>query len=452
MTGVQSSRGSWNSQLGFVMAAAGSAVGLGNIWGFPNQVASNGGAAFLLVYILCCFTVGYPVMVAELAIGRSTKKNPVGAFKLLSPGSIFTPLIGMWGVLCGVMIMAFYIVLAGWTFGFIFEQSAGLIGMSNLKAQLSDLSNGHKNALFSSLFIIITVWIVTRGVRSGIERAAKTMMPSLILLLVCMIGFVIFQKGATEGLLLYLKPDLSKINSTLIVSALGQAFFSLSLGMGALITYGSYMDRRQNIPRAAALVTLSDLSIAFMAGLLIIPAMYVAQANQVQILDDQGSLISSTGLVFSVLPNLFDSLGWLGTIFGILFFVLLSIAALTSTISLLEVPASYLIDEWGLSRRKASVGAGTCVGAISIFVAYSPETIGLMVSVFNDFGLPLGGLLICLFLGFVWTSKSALTEMESGCPGLRDGTYGKAWSICVRYICPTLILAVLCHKFGILAV
>ena len=173
------------------MAAAGSAVGLGNIWGFPNQVASNGGAAFLLVYILCCFTVGYPVMVAELAIGRNTKKNPVGAFKLLSPGNIFTPLIGMWGVLCGVMIMAFYIVLAGWTFGFIFEQSAGLIGMSDLKAQLSDLSNGHKNAFFSSLFIVITVWIVTRGVSSGIERAAKTMMPSLILLLVCIdeVGF-----------------------------------------------------------------------------------------------------------------------------------------------------------------------------------------------------------------------------------------------------------------------
>ena len=344
------------------MAAAGSAVGLGNIWAFPNQVAANGGAAFLLVYLACCFAVGYPLMVAELTIGRHTRRNPVGAFRALVPSSRLYPLIGFWGVLCGIGIHAFYNVIAGWTLSYVFEEVTYAAGVTRLSQVLSDLSHGHKNALFSCLFLAATVTIVAGGVSSGIERATKTMMPALVVLLLIMIAFVIFQEGSRQGLRLYLQPDLSKISPRLVLNAMGQAFFSLSLGIGTLITYGSYLNRKQNIPRAAAYVTGADISIAFLAGLLILPAMFVAQRSGIQIFDEQGNLVSSTGLVFDTLPNLFHSLGMVGVVFGLLFFVLLSIAALTSTISLLEVPVAYLVDEWGIERHRAAVGMGIAGG------------------------------------------------------------------------------------------
>lgn len=408
------------------MAAAGSAVGLGNIWAFPNQVASNGGAAFLLVYLVCCFSVGYPLMVAELTIGRHTGRNPVGAFRALAPGSRVYPLIGFWGILCGVGIHAFYNVIAGWTLGYVFEEVTYAAGATGLSQVLSDLSHGHKNALFSCLFMTATVMIVAGGVSSGIERATRTMMPALLLILLTMIVYVIFQEGSREGIRLYLQPDLSKINPRLVLNAMGQAFFSLSLGIGTLITYGSYLNRKQNIPRAAAFVTGADISIAFLAGFLIIPAMFVAQRSGIQIFDDQGNLVSSTGLVFNTLPNLFHTLGPVGAVLGLLFFVLLSIAALTSTISLLEVPVAYLFDEWGIERRRAAIGMGMVGALLSLFVAYDPSWIDPLVNVFLNVGLPVGGLMICLFLGFVWKTQPALTEIEEGRSGTLTGSFWEA--------------------------
>jgi len=448
-------RGSWNSKLGFVLAAAGSAVGLGNIWGFPTKVATEGGAAYLVVYLICTFLIGFPVMVAELAIGRKSGKNPVGAFKALSSNKFF-PLVGLWGVICGVMILSFYTVIAGWAFGFAFEEifyylasleplkdlfwSTFSTDMKWFADTLTDTGNGWKNAIIASAFMFGTIKIITGGISDGIEKATKFMMPLLITIIVIMIGYVLTQPGASEGVREYLFPDFSKINTKLIFSAMGQAFFSLSLGMGALITYGSYLNKKENIPQAAAFVTLADVGIAFLAGLLIIPAMYVAKNAGIDIfVGDQ--LASSTNLVFQILPALFHTIGGaVGLILGVVFFLLLSIAALTSTISLLEVPVSFVIDEYEVPRKKAAWSVGLGVLVVSIIVAFNPALIGTFDYIFNNLGLPIGGLLTCIFVAFVWKTDSAIAEMEFGFAGIRQTIFSKVWPFFIYAICPLAIL------------
>ena len=432
-------RGSWNSKLGFILAAAGSAVGLGNIWGFPTKVATEGGGAYLIVYLICTFLIGFPVMVAELSIGRKSGKNPVGAFKALSNNKFF-PLVGLWGVICGVMILSFYTVIAGWAFGFAFEEIFYYFGWTDAANWLTDTGNGPKNALIASVFMLGTIKIITGGVSDGIERATKFMMPLLIGIIIIMIGYVLTQPGASEGVREYLLPDFSKINANLIFSAMGQAFFSLSLGMGALITYGSYLNKKENIPQAAAFVTLADVGIAFLAGLLILPAMYVAKNAGIEIfVGDQ--LASSTDLVFQILPALFHSIGGaVGLILGVVFFLLLSIAALTSTISLLEVPVAFVIDEYEVPRKKAAWGVGLGVLVVSIIVAFNTGLIGTFDSIFNNLGLPIGGLLTCIFVAFVWKTDSAITEMEFGFAGIRQTLFSKVWPMFIYVICPLAIL------------
>ncbi len=436
-------RGNWNSKLGFVLAAAGSAVGLGNIWGFPTQVADNGGASFILIYVICCLVVGLPVMIAEFAIGRHTRRNPVGAFKKLGRGW-FPPLIGLWGVMCGVMILSFYLVIAGWTVGFVFEEIFHFLGLTEASQWVSDLGNGPKNAFFTVLFMLATIGIITGGVSNGIERATKTMMPILILVLIVMIGYVFTLEGSFEGLKLYLLPDLSAINTGLVFAALGQAFFSLSLGMGALLTYGSYLKKNQNIVESAAYVTVADMSIAFLAGLLIIPAMFVAQHAGITIMGEDGRLFSSATLVFDVLPNLFKSMGgFFGLIFGVSFFILLSMAALTSTISLLEVPVSYVIDEHKVSRKKAALLVGGTVMAFAVIISFHTALIDILANIFNNVGLPLGGLMLSLFLAYFWTTERAIAEIRHGFEDLDNTRFAGIWTFFIKYLCPILIALVL---------
>ena len=439
MAATSTERGSWNSKLGFILAAAGSAVGLGNIWGFPTKVATDGGAAYLIVYLICTFLIGFPVMVAELSIGRKSGKNPVGAFKSLS-GNKFFPLVGLWGVICGVMILSFYTVIAGWAFGFAFEEIFYFFGWNDAAAWLTDTGNGLKNAIIATVFMLGTIKIITGGVSDGIEKATKMMMPLLIGIIVIMIGYVLTQPGASDGIREYLLPDFSKINTSLIFSAMGQAFFSLSLGMGALITYGSYLNKKENIPQAAAFVTLADVGIAFLAGLLIIPAMYVAREAGIEIfVGDQ--LASSTDLVFQILPALFHSIGGaVGLILGVVFFLLLSIAALTSTISLLEVPVAYVIDEHSVPRKKAAWGVGLGILVITIIVAFKPALIGTFDFIFNNLGLPIGGFLICIFVGYVWKTDTAIEEMEHGFVGIKQSLFSKVWPFFIKVICPAAIL------------
>lgn len=437
-------RGAWNSKLGFILAAAGSAVGLGNIWGFPTQVADNGGAAFLFIYLICAFLIGFPVMVAEITIGRSTQRNPVGAFKALSDNKWTYAMIGMWGILCGVMILSFYNVIAGWTVSYIFEEIFFFMGMQEWATYIADTNNGIVNTIFSIIFMGLTVSIIVGGVSDGIERATKLMMPLLITMMIGLIIWVLTQPGAEVGLKEYLYPDFSQVNVELIFDAMGQAFFSLSLGMGALITYGSYLSKKENIPEAAGYVTLADTCIAFLAGLLIIPAMYMAQAQGVQIFDESGNLLASTSLIFQVLPQLFHELGGvLGLLFGGAFFLLLSIAALTSTISLLEVPVSYAIDEFDIKRKKAAQLIGFGILLVSIIISFNTSLIGFFVTVFNNIGLPLGGLMICLFLAYYWKTGKALEEMEQGYPGVKKSLFSKIWPAFVMFIAPLAITYVL---------
>lgn len=432
-------RGNWSSKLGFIMAAAGSAIGLGNIWAYPSKVADNGGAAFILIYILCSFLVGYPIMVSELAIGRKTGKSPFGAFRSFNAPKFFG-LVGLWGIICGFMILSFYNVVAGWTFSFVFEEIFYFTGNQDLSTWFSSLDNGIKNSIFSALFMIMTISIITGGVSEGIEKATKVMMPALFGILIFMTIFVFTQNGAMEGLVYYLKPDFSKITFDLFFKAMGQAFFSLSLGMGTLITYGSYLNKKANIPEAAFYVTLSDLSIAFLAGLLIIPAMFVAQHSGVQIFDDNGNLISSTTLVFNALPNLFHSMHPLiGIISGVMFFLLLSMAALTSTISLLEVPVSYLIDEFKVRRKNAAWIIGISILIISILISFNLSFIDLFATIFNDIGLPLGGLMISIFLVYIWKTNNAMMELKNGYDSLDSSFFGKLWPLMVKYVSPILI-------------
>jgi NSS family neurotransmitter:Na+ symporter len=432
-------RGSWNSKLGFILAAAGSAVGLGNIWGFPTKVATEGGGAYLIIYLLCTFLIGFPVMVAELSIGRKSGKNPVGAFKALSSNKFF-PLVGLWGVICGVMILSFYSVIAGWAFGFAFEEIFHFVGWNAAADLVSDTGNGFKNAIIAAVFMLATIKIITGGVSDGIEKATKTMMPLLIGIIIIMIVYVLTQPGAMNGVREYLLPDFSKINARLIFSAMGQAFFSLSLGMGALITYGSYLSKKENIPQAAAFVTLADVGIAFLAGLLILPAMYAAQAAGIEIFVG-GSLASSTDLVFQILPALFHTIGgFVGLLVGVVFFLLLSIAALTSTISLLEVPVAYVIDEHNVPRKKAAWSVGLGVTALSVVIAFYPSLIGTFDYIFSNLGLPIGGVLTCIFVAFVWRTDSALSEMEHGFTGIKESLFSKVWPVFIYIICPAAIL------------
>jgi len=443
-------RGVWSSKLGFILAAAGSAVGLGNIWRFPTEVAQNGGAAFLVIYLICCFIVGFPVMVAELTIGRSTEKNPVGAFKALSSSKIY-PLIGLWGIICGVMILSFYIVIAGWTFGFVFEELFFFLNLKTWSAYFSDVTNGVKNTIFSLIFMGTTIAIIRGGVSEGIERATKLMMPLLIGILIIMVVYVGFQPGAGIGFAEYLNPDFSKISADLVFSAMGQAFFSLSLGMGALITYGSYLSKKENIPEAAAYVTLADVGIAFLAGLLIIPSMYLASSYGVEIFDETGNLMASTDLIFQILPALFHSLGTgVGIIFGTGFFLLLSVAALTSTISLLEVPTSYIIDEFSIPRKKAATYLGSGILVLSLIIGFDVSLIGHIDLIFSQVGLPLGGLLICLFLGYVWKPEQAFKEMKHGYPNLQNSVFKLIWPYFIKFIAPLAILYNLLEAMGIM--
>lgn len=439
-------RGSWNSKLGFVLAAAGSAVGLGNIWAFPTKVATEGGAAYLLVYLIATFAIGFPVMVAEITIGRRSGKNPVGAFRAISDNKFF-PLVGLWGVICGVMILSFYTVIAGWAFGFAFEEIFYFFGWGDAANWLTDTNNGLKNAIIATVFMLGTIKIITGGVSDGIERATKAMMPLLISIIVIMIIYVLLQPGSAEGVRAYLLPDFSKINAGLIFSAMGQAFFSLSLGMGALITYGSYLNKKENIPQAAAFVTLADVGIAFLAGLLIVPAMYLAQSQGINI-NVGGSLASSTDLVFQILPALFHTIGGgVGMLLGVTFFLLLSIAALTSTISLLEVPVSFVIDEFEMKRKKAAWIVGLSILVVSIIVAYFPALIGWFDYLFSSIGLPLGGFLISIFVGYVWTTENAINEMEYGFAGIKQTLFSKVWPIFIKFICPAAILYNLISNF-----
>jgi len=443
-------RGQWSSRSGFILAAAGSAIGLGNIWRFPYIAGQNGGGAFVLLYVVFVVAIGLPYMFAELALGRSVQKNPVGAIDAIKPGSAWR-LVGVLGVLTGVGILSFYGVIAGWTVGYIGKMAIGKVGGFGEFIAEPWMVLG----LFA-FFMIITTLIVHGGVSGGIEKWSKILMPVLFLLMIGLIIYANTLKGASDGLEFYLKPDFSKITGRTALAALGQAFFSLSLGMGLMVTYGSYAPKDESLVTSGVAIAVFDTMIAIFAGLIIFPALFSMGHEPGE----------GPTLVFVVLPDLFAQMPG-GLLVGTLFFILLSVAALTSTISLLEVPVAYMVDEKKVDRKRivwwvalftfiVGIPSALSQGAnhtLSNFrwlperLCSSPDFLSHMSFVFGDFSLAFGALLLSIFVGWIWGADPASDELESGSP-----TFARTrrfWGFMIRYFVPVVVFIILLNLFGI---
>ncbi len=443
---MASSRGEFSSRFGFIMAAAGSAVGLGNIWGFPTQAASNGGAAFLLVYLILAFCLAYPALMAELIIGRHAHANAVNALRTISPGALSRRIgtgVGVVGFIVASLILSFYAIVAGWMIAFCISSLLQLVGWGGGAEWLVSFGM-ERNVIFMLLFMALTVGIISEGVHQGIERWSSRLMPVLLVTLVLLVVYVLTLDGATDGLKAYLLPDFSQVLSPkLIISALGSAFFSLSLGVGTMLIYGSYVSDKENLPSLGGMVTLVDISIAVLAGFLVLPAMYVALHNGVEIFNEAGNLISEDTLIFTVLPALFDTMGIAGIVVSVLFFFLMSIAALTSSISMLEVPVAYTIEEHGLSRKKAVFIIGGLIALCSVVILANFSTLfGLVIAVTTRYSQPLLGFMFCVYAGWVWHRDNLLAELRKGNPDVEQGLFWKIWPWYVRVVCPLIILGI----------
>ena len=436
------SRGAFGSRVGFILAAAGSAIGLGNIWRFPYTAGENGGGAFVLLYLVFVVGLGLPVLLAELSLGRASKSNPVGAFKRFFPNTLW-PYVGGLGVLTGFGILAFYVVVAGWSLSYLARAFTGTFdGAITAEASgvlfTSIISNPTETVAMAGVFLVLTAVVVRAGVGGGIELASKILMPVFFVLLLVLAGRSLTLPGADEGVAFLFGTDFSKLTGQGAMSALGQALFSLSLGMGAMITYGSYLPDKENLPIAGAAVAFFDTAIALLGGLIIFPALF-SQG----VAPDEGP-----GLVFVVLPTIFHSLP-MGHLFAIAFYGLLSIAALTSTISLMEVVVAYFVDERGWSRDKSvlvivpatlmlAVPSSLSQGGVDFFTDFigGKGFLDTQDILFGNISLSVGALLISVFVGWKWGAKEALEEMD-------NFSLGAVWSILIRFAAPIAVAAVL---------
>ena len=445
-------RGSWASQLGFILAAAGSAIGLGNIWRFPYMTGTMGGAIFVFIYICCVVFLAFPVMVAEITIGRTTKRNPVGAFKALSPGRPWL-LVGSLGVVTGIAILSYYGVIAGWTLGYLLMTAFGKFQQLAGPGETGRIFSSYVSSPVWSLvglaaFLLMTMAVIVGGVQKGIERVNKIFMPLLFLLLIILVVRAVTLPGCGKGLAFYLMPDFGEVTPRTVVAALGQAFFSLSLGMGAMITYGSYLGKKSNVFACSGWICLADTSVAFLAGLAIFPALFSFGLEPGQ----------GPGLVFIVIPQVFGKMPF-GQFFGAIFFILLILAALTSTISLLEVVTAYIVDEWKWSRTRAalattllcfllgtpsalSTGAVGRLGALYKAGGKDQGFLDLMDLVFGNLSLVIGALFIAVFTGWAWKRADLFREVtQSSSPAVRVLLW--VWYVLVKILCPIGILAIL---------
>ncbi len=430
----------WGSRLGFVLAAAGSAIGLGNIWKFPYICGENGGGAFVVVYLVCIVMIGLPIMLSEFLIGRKSQLDPVGAYKSIKPDSPWY-LVGGMGVFAGFIILSYYGVVAGWTIGYIVEFLRGIFVGLETPDRIGDhfarfAADPVKAIGYHALFIVLCMLIVIKGIKVGIERWSRILMPTLLGILLLLIIRGLTLEGAMAGLEFFLKPDFDKLGPESVLIALGHAFFTLSLGMGAMITYGSYLRSEDNLPQAAFTVCILDTLIALMAGIAIFPAVFaMGQAPDV-----------GPGLVFVSLPAVFVKMPG-GTVFAPLFFFLLAIAALTSGISLLEVVTAYFVDEKGYSRAKAVTYFGTVIfllgvpsalsmGLLEDFIIIRWNFFDLVDHLAANYLLPLGGLFISIFVGWVWGVRKATAEARQGNPAF---TSARMWGVLIKYVCPFIV-------------
>jgi NSS family neurotransmitter:Na+ symporter len=429
----------WNTRLGFVLAAVGSAVGLGNMWRFPYITSEYGGAAFVVLYILMTFVIGIPVLLAEFTIGRRARQSSVGALRAAG-GRPWVPL-GYLFVLTGMLILAFYSVIAGWVTRYAlvalftgFPEDTG--------AYFSSIASGIPAMGFHLFTMAVTIAIVMGGVEKGIERASFVMMPILFLVVVGLAVWAATLQGSGEGYAFYLTPRLEELFSArTIAAAAGQAFFSLSLGMGAMLTFASYLSKKENLPREATVIAFTDFGVAFTAGLVVFPVIFA--------LGLQGAVGESTvGALFISLPGAFVSMGPVGRVVGALFFIALFIGAITSAISLLEVVVAALIDEWKFSRKPAAVGAGTIIALIGLWPAADTNALGFLDAVTNNIFLPLGSLFLAVLVG--WLLKNPLEEVtRNTSERIRPLLIGWLWIL--RVVAPILLVFVLYTSLPIVA-
>lgn len=443
-------RGSFASKIGIVLATAGSAVGLGNIWRFPYEAGQNGGGAFLLIYILCIAMLGLPCMLSEFILGRHAGANATRAY-----GGMPWKLTGYLGVFTGFIIMGFYSVVAGWTLQYTYASLRGhLVGNPDYVSQYfeSFIQNPWKPVAWTIVFLLLTHVVIARGVERGIERASKIFMPLLFILLIILVVCSLLLPGSGSGVEFFFKPDFSKVSGSTFLNALGQAFFSLSTGMACLCTYASYFSRDVHLFRSASQIAFIDTLIAILSGLLIFPA-----AFSVGLHPDSGP-----SLVFITLPNVFQqafsSVPLVGYIVSILFYLLLVLAALTSIISMHETPTSFVIEETHLSRNKASSIVTFCaivVGALCSLSLGPVPSISIggrpLFDFFDNLSanilLPLGGLLTCLYVGWVLPRRTIAEEL-----GVHSTTRHPLYSVflfVVRYVCPVSIFLILLHQFRV---
>jgi NSS family neurotransmitter:Na+ symporter len=425
-----STRDSWATHAGFLLAAVGSAVGLGNMWRFSYIASQGGGAAFIIAYLVLVAVIGIPLMTSEFIVGRMTQVSPAKALRELG-GTAWSPL-GWLFVFCGFGILSYYSVIAGWTMRYaIVAIGTGIPAETG--EYFGEVSQGTDALIGHLVFIALTVFVVVGGVKHGIERAAVILMPVLFLLLIGLAVWAFTLPGSREGYSNYLDPSFGELfNRRILTDAAGQAFFSLSLGMGALMTYASYIRDKRDLGREATIVATCDFGVAFLAGLVVFPIIF-----SFGLTDQVGE--SSVGALFISLPAGFSSMGVAGKIVGTTFFIMLLFAALTSSISLLEVVVAAFIDGLGWTRKKATITLGAVAAALGIPSAYSTNFLGAADAVIGNFLLIVGGLLTSIFVGYVILPK-ADAELAQG---LESPLFRKGWAIMVRYVVP-LILAVVC--------
>lgn len=443
----RSIHGMWSSRLAFILAATGSAVGLGNIWRFPYMASDNGGGAFVLVYLGCVLLVALPILFAELAIGRRGRRSPINTLLDLGredgTGRAWSG-IGWMGLVAGVFILSFYSVVAGWTLHYAWlylVQLLGGAGIADPAATFGELlSNPVELIFWHGVFMVMTVAVVALGVEKGLERSVKLLMPALLLMLLVLLGYGVSTGHVGEAATFLFRPDFGKITPGVVLSAMGQAFFSLSLGMCGMMTYGAYLPRDVSIPRVGAAVALADTGIAILAGLAIFPIV-------IQFLGTPTG--GGPGLIFTSLPSAFDQMG---AVFGLVFFVLLAVAAWTSSISLLEPASAYLVER-GWDRRRAAIAMATLCWALGLLSALGfnvlsdvrplgQDTILDAINlVANDILLPIGGLLIAVYAG--WRlDRGRLREQMHGAPA----AFFTVWLWLLRVVAPLAVFAVLAVK------
>ncbi len=450
---MASARGEWGSKFGFIMAAAGSAVGLGNIWRFPYLTGQNGGAAFVIIYLICVVVIGAPVLMNEMALGRLTGKNSIGAFRTTGANKFWTIMGGVLAICVSFFVLSYYTVIAGWTVGYMFTSFSNhplpfteFIALPNYVVPLAAVA------------MVVTIVIVLGGISGGIEKATKILMPLLFLLLLVIIFRSLTLPGASKGVEFYLIPDFSKITGMVVLKALTQAFFSLGVGWGIMITYGSYLPKNQSIVSASIWVGVMDTSIALLGGLMIFPAVFAFNM-------EPGS---GATLVFEVLANIFPQMPF-GNIAGAFFFLLLFIAAITSTISMVEVVGSYFIDDKKWSRKKATWTVGIVAFVVGVPSALSNGSVewftnltlfgqtGVMNIMDHLFGVVfmlVVVLVTSLYTGWIMDTSKIVDEINEGSPYFKSTRIfglspAKIWVFFIRFICPIVSGIVMLNLFGV---